>query len=836
MNTPFTIALNVEEIGYNDQTPRLNTSQYNIRVTLRHYVRDIYHLIWFNSPNFSLKPLFLRITHNGTTVPDQQLYEILDTTVAPTTPVTLLNLVVDYTLYNYPIVRDPVEELFDVVIEWNDTRGNLNSINIRELLRCTIAVLQDYVAEERNKSLPDSPPVDGSYFNLRYWANDEVFRDTSVQLSDVVGLDVAPLTPVLFELSYNTEVIRGTRHLVESRDLAESPTRVRFFIKVNSDVPNLQNEGSLFEVNSTTTVRELVHLIIERADNYEVRRTFFDQVKLTCNGDFLTENPKYDIALYEILDLSESSLAQTRNVVLVDLQIHSHLSGVEGGILSREFWNDLTSDTRFQFLPSTVDDLAQVEGHESASLSIERFQPSRVVLEDGAEWVLSGDTFEMMDCNPLSVNPNRPPRQLLVDQSDLSSMVYEFTMTLPGATEPTSVSLNASQCIVVKDQGYDPYILLNPAGAAKLNRVFRDGESLLQQVQIHLYDPNESGQASPPPPPPPHGTGAPDTGAAVGAAAGAAVGAGPRPAAVGPGGPLGNVAAGGRQPPLVRLNDLTIIRILGIIIQFLRTRPRGFYFRLFGFMLFLFISGLDMYVMNNFSDVVKALGFIVFLHYIVVHSGATADSLTRLAERNIIPEPMNMWVADLGIGLRIYTDRRNEFLNGHTQQIIRFAVHRTRDYEHLRARFNGQQTLLYVVKENIKNFAKSVVLLWLTVPFFLVGPVENEIERFKSTANEDLKGDIEKLYDEFVKLKREYEEKFGAFGREFDISVLDAASEQIGEINESQENVVETDQVVDPVPLSYQEKREIEYQVFLDQLLKLQAMYNECAAALGQRS
>lgn len=180
MNTPFTLELQVIELNYDSSIPILGIERYPIRVTLRHKLNDVIHLIWYNSDNFNLKPVFFKITDSeGKSLPDESFYQLLDTEVPPLSPYNEFQLRIDYTLFNNRNIpnRDPQEELFDVAIEWNDSSGRTNTINIRESLHCTVGTLKEYVADERNKSLTEEEPVDGSYFHLRYWADDDICID-----------------------------------------------------------------------------------------------------------------------------------------------------------------------------------------------------------------------------------------------------------------------------------------------------------------------------------------------------------------------------------------------------------------------------------------------------------------------------------------------------------------------------------------------------------------------------------------------------------------------------------------------------------------------------------
>lgn len=510
MNTPFELRLRVGEIiNAPDELPSLGEF-FPVRVTLSHTVKDVLQLLWYRTNHdwgFPLKPEYLQlVSKNGEPfAADVSFGDAFDMEE----PV----LVVDDVVLNINFTttqtnrRDPVEEMFDVNIEWEDSSGldiTVHSLLIRESLECSAADLKDYIASERNRGISDHELlVDGSYFNLRYWEQDGVITDDNMKLRDILRLDVTPKVPALFELLYNFDAL--DRHVGTAPsvgDYSMLPT-TRFFIKLSSDVPSLQHEAQLFEVNSRTTLRDFINQIIDRADRLHVRRTFFDQVKLSYNGELVCKRELFDVSLYQLMELTPDSLSESRNIFNMELSIHNHLSGVEGGILSRQFWNDLTSE-RFEFLP-TRDDLPEqtdespvpavnsdttINADANSHDNMTQFEPTRIMMENGVEWRLAGETYEMIEMNPSSIPPNVASRQLLVNQSDLSSVQYEFSLRYPGQSVPVRVSLNSSQCIVVDNGLHQPYVLLNPAGIAKLDKSFRalDGSSLIQQVQVHMYN------------------------------------------------------------------------------------------------------------------------------------------------------------------------------------------------------------------------------------------------------------------------------------------------------------------------------------------------------------
>lgn len=125
----------------------------------------------------------------------------------------------------------------------------------------------------------------------------------------------------------------------------------------------------------------------------------------------------------------------------------------------------------------------------------ESFEPSqllKIVVSNGVEWTPTGKTFE-------TIESNIDGEKLLVNQSDLVNLEYVFSALLEGEEKETTISLNTSQCMIVDNGFHDPYVLINPSGKAKLNRVFqRNGQSLIQEVKINQYDQSQAQRAPAP--------------------------------------------------------------------------------------------------------------------------------------------------------------------------------------------------------------------------------------------------------------------------------------------------------------------------------------------------
>ncbi|EMG49259.1 hypothetical protein G210_0048, partial [Candida maltosa Xu316] len=272
--------------------------------------------------------------------------------------------------------------------------------------------------------------------------------------------------------------------------LQPTPTTKRFHVVVESESTNLQNERSMFEVTERTTLRELKKQIIARNDEGSVTRTFLEQIQLVYGDDRIPSTPYVDgLAVYHLFRLSRDVLTENNNIVKVKVSIHEHPNG-SGGILSREFWRDVQSEDRFEFLPNTVStnengDVPTAPSTTTATTPpIAAIEPTKIVVQDRGTWEIQGTTYETL----VEKDAEKEPKTKIVTQDDLCGSEYVFKLEIDGVLK--EVALNTSQCIVVDNGNHDPYILLNPSGTAKLNSVFRSasGESLMQKVQVMMYN------------------------------------------------------------------------------------------------------------------------------------------------------------------------------------------------------------------------------------------------------------------------------------------------------------------------------------------------------------
>lgn len=221
-----------------------------------------------------------------------------------------------------------------------------------------------------------------------------------------------------------------------------TPTVKRFHILVESDLTNLQNERCMFELNDQTTLKEFKERVIARNDELSVVRTYIEQLKLEYRDEEIPEYPlDSGITVYEALHLNEEILTETHNVVKIKVFKHENVNGT-GAILSRDFWRDVRSDGRLQFLPQQDQQQEQEEAPEATtplvettsesvqppdlrSPNIAHIEPTKIAVQGGRVWQMEGSTYETL------IEPNTGEKKL-VAQEDLTSSEYVLTLELDG--------------------------------------------------------------------------------------------------------------------------------------------------------------------------------------------------------------------------------------------------------------------------------------------------------------------------------------------------------------------------------------------------------------------
>lgn len=738
MNSPFTLTLAVEEINLGT-APSLQQSTIPVRTTLSHTVGDIRGAVWRQSPEHRIKPLFISIYSGSTKVYDQEtLTSVFNVPEVPQGSTTL-RCVIDYLLYGLPAVpmRDPPEELFDILVYWEDDRGHENHIHIRESLDCTIGSIQDYIAEERSKTV-SGPRMNREYFGLLLQPSGEYISNSSLCMRDVLHLDVTPLRRAVFRIRFNQ---------------SEQVAFCRFHIKINSDIPLLQ-QFNLVEVNNRTTVRELKQQLIASMDESSVRRTFYEQLELSYAAHSLENTPSVDDSrLYDVLSLNRNTLYEHGNIVPMDLRIRT-----EEGILSRQFWNDLRSPDRFNFLPRSGREREQNDGgrepqlnhgtnalqgqdqnqhqsHEQAAEHNEHtarqsedpqqplaVEPMRIVLDTGEEWQLTGSSYEMITRTRPSSSTNISKESLLlVNQSDLSSINFDFTLDVNGVAK--TVLLNTSQCIVVNQGNHHPYVLLSPAGLAKLDSVFRNEEgSMIQQVRVLLHAP-EHHRA---------------------------------PAVV----HVQNEQLGEQQNDGHRGRQQ--MRLIFNLYERLRVHFRDTVLALVRYAFILHLIGIDRLLLKVWQPVLT-MALIGSGMYVLFMSGSrVTDLLTGL-----LPERDNaadrrydeIVVARAIQGLRITNSLLDTGLTLVGNELITTAVKRTREFDLFMNKVEGNDTFYTLVAETFTNLWKDALLFALSTIPRLQTSIEEALEAWRDTEVDDLETEVVMFQELIVTIIEIYDKK-----------------------------------------------------------------------------
>ena len=760
MNTPFTLKLAVEEVN-RGVAPTLDTDQYLVRTTLSHTIGDIKGVIWRQSENYRIKPIFMSIYQDNKKLYDEQkLGDVLNTFTGPRNEICL-KMVIDYLLYNLPAipVRDPPEELFDILIQWEDNRGTESQIHIRETIDCTIGTIQDYISEERSKSL-HTPKMNREYFGLVLQSSGNYICDSSKKLRDVLGLDVAPLLQVVFRVRFN---------------LSEEIPFCRFHIKINSDVPQLQH-FNLIEVNNRTTVEELKQQLVAQMDESSVRRTFIEQIELSYSAHVLANTPSINQSrLYDVLSLDLNILYEHGNIITMDLKITD-----EDGILSRLFWNDLRSSERFEFLPTrtTENEPSETQPNQPMEAQPLAVEPMKIVLDTGEEWQLTGESYEMIKKTHDSRGENiHGGSSLLVNQSDLSSMMYDFSLEVDGIQK--KVLLNTSQCIIVNKGDHPPYVLLSPAGIARLDSVFRDDNgSMIQQVRVLLH-PAEQHR---------------------------------HPAVVHVQNEhLGEVENNANQ------NRQQARMIFNIYPQ-LRNHMRGtgrWALTVLRYAFILHLIGIDILLLKIWQEVFT-IGVLVGTIYVLFFSGTriTDALITLLPERENVADRRYDEVILAGMiqGLQITNSILDTGLTLVKNELIMTAVKRTREFDLFMNRVEGNDTYATAIGETITNLWKDALLYTLSSIPRLQSTIEESIEIWRQTEIEDLDTEVKMFQELIITIISIYDKKN-------DISNGEPARNVL-----IRETSIDYDLIP---PAGTLEETEIRYQQLLQYYIKMQPVYDK---------
>ncbi|CUM50081.1 uncharacterized protein AC631_00201 [Debaryomyces fabryi] len=696
MDVPFTIHFDVEQINAVNEADKLAISTYSINVTLDHTIGDIKQLIWKNSQDYSLKPIFLTIKHNESVKKDhERLCDVLQTPEATDNPIFHgFKLIIDYTLFNSPSVprRDPVEELFDIIIDFEEP-GN-QTFKIRETLDCTIGVLKDYIVEEKARH---GLTLNRESINLILASNNITCTDNELRLSRALKLDVTPSRPVSFKVQTRIASDGGVSG------------RRRFHIKIDSTISALEQGNNLFEVNFRTTVYEFKQQIIERMDYQSVRRTFFDQVRLYYATQLIENTTQInDCSLYDVLLLNDEILNQNNGIITMNLEVTDSLSG-NGGVLSRDFWQDLRSQNRFEFSPNSSNDLRNIGEDENNSHNIAPIEPTRIILEGGVEWNLTGETFEVIQENARDqTHLDQTRRRVLVNQTNLASRDYEFALQVPGESVERKVILNTSQCIIVDNGTHQPYVLLNPSGASLLNSVFRlaNNETLIQKVSVLMYDALQNAMENEIPEP-----------------------------------QVNNLANGNghNRAPVAGNQGETVI---DIAVDLMRNNIRRWLSTIMRCVFLIYILGINALFIAFWKELLM-YGIIFGTFYVLVFAGNDVanwveekfhlnrnDNRRRRIDEKLLLRLIRLLHFTDTVTTNIFSILRNE--------LIRTAVDRTRPYEYVFRNEFEQNSLWFHAIETFTNLWKDgLLMLLLLLPSFS-DKIYEELEKWRSNEIDDL--------------------------------------------------------------------------------------------------
>lgn len=456
----------------------------------------------------------------------------------------------------------------------------------------------------------------------------------------------------------------------------------------------------------------------------------------------IAREENYDLRLYDILNLDESILATARNVVTLKLLIHEHLSGVEGGILSRQFLNDLTSQSRFEFSPTTNDDLNNLHadvlnGSNETHEEMLPFEPTRIVIQDGTEWNLSGDTYELLETNSMSIGPSQPTRQAFVNQGDIASMDYIFSFLVDGQNTPVEVSLNTSQCFIVDNELHQPYVALSPSGAAKLERTLNRaaGRPVFQQVRIQVYDdpalsfirePSIGGtyQSS-------NGHGTPRSTDLNNQHTNRDTSRNDAPG----NDPLGNEAQQFNYnvaPLQVNQNRFRLIRTLIASIWHFVSHYRNWFYLILKLAILLFALDILEVVLTFWKRLLIISGLAVSIYSLIFRTGRVATSLKDmlLTERNIqrFGAVYQRSLENICDSMIRFEDKRSRFITSAEVRLVKYTITRPRQYEYEIAKINKEDGFLYRLRIVLSNCAKDIILFWITFIPSVLPLFHNELE------------------------------------------------------------------------------------------------------------
>ncbi|CUM63507.1 uncharacterized protein PRCAT00001083001 [Priceomyces carsonii] len=689
MDVPFPLFLKVKHLNLSEEEDKLIGDEYIVNVTLRHKIKDIKNLVWKNSEHFALRPLFLHLVYEERDLDDNEcLSDILQTAQVIGESYQNVGLTIDYTLMHSPSVprRDPGIEFFDLVVQWWDASGKYQESTFRESLYSSIDTIRDYMIEKSGGSLHSGN------FKFLLTSTNEVINDNSLTLSQILKIDVTPMIPVIFKI---VPVLGNTQ---------------RYLIKIESHFPSLQQGSNLFEINLRTTVKEFKDQIIYRMDHNSVARTFYDQISLYYNTHLIVSPYENDAScLYDILS-SERERLQPGEVISINLEVSENLNG-SGGVLSRDFWRDLRAPGRFEFLPaegSNINTQTSRQGNRQSPRKFSPYEPTRIVLADGNEWNLTGESFDRIH----STGGNS--KDLLVSQHDISPIIYDIKLNLENETQ--SASLSSSQCFIVDNSMHQPYLLLSPSGAARLNNTFQgsDKRSLMQQVKVLIHNDGQNAIDNTQ-----H--------------------------------PQSNEGLGGNADAAGFITNISVSIIRGMI-SFLSRNLHVIIPNMFKVVFFVYVFGLNQILFKFWKQnivIVLLLGVLYVLFY-------SNSFILDWIEERIWPEnedigtvsrTVNILLRTTSSTLRFTQSLRirlaDNVIEALTNRLIKHSVSRTRDYEYL----IKKRRWTFTVTDNLINLWKDIIIQILTLFPSLHSEIKNKLNEEKDIEMNELENLVNHLED-----------------------------------------------------------------------------------------
>lgn len=575
---------------------------------------------------------------------------------------------------NFDLVIDPlllqelprqVPEPDYFTVRLNQEHGEI--YRVKTTLNSTVAKLKDSFIDLHYKKF--NKLILGQRIQFSYKAR---MLDDKQTLSNVLGIDIPPKETVEIMV-----IISGGKVVT------------RFHIRINSNIRQLQGLN-LFEIDKATTLETLKQRIADRI-NLVSPAFQTDQMVMTNSTDD-SIIPTND-SIYYSMDLNDNLINDNDGIVDMNLEIEQ---------VANEN-NTESSPERPRILP---------------------IEPTKIVLQDGQQWSLIGESYERMIPNDQHIPTgdeieNIHKRELLVDQSDLAPLLYDLTLD----DSNRKATLNPSQCIIVDNPNYAPYLLLNPSAAAKLYNEFKleDGESLIQQVKVIQYQEAET-----------------------------------------PGALYDNLNNEARMNDNNNAenepNNGDQNRNLQ---QFIREAYNQFAnrFLAIGIRILILLTIIDFSMPWKYWKFLIVYGFVLFTLYCIFIGGVRiADKIDELLPTRNEPRPIHEKLL-LGIGkiLRFASGTTTSVLSNIGLELIRTGVSRTYDYEIILNR--RQRNWFSTLTENINFASKDMLLYVLSLSPRLTDVIESEVNDWKRGEYELLKSKLFISLDLLQALTNDYNRK-----------------------------------------------------------------------------